>query len=333
MLKDKGDEIMSAKVAYLIKSIGLADREQLSFVPVKPGEKHRVNIMALGDVGGTLLLGLKLMGGDVISSIGIFDLNPNMTRRYEMEMNQIAFPDRACLPKVEIIEESELFNCDVFCFCASKGVPPVGVSGIDVRMAQFEANKAIAEYYGKKAAAANFKGLFAVISDPVDLLCKAVYLASGLAPSQVQGYGLGVMNARALYFAGRDERFSDFLKEGRVYGPHGQGLVVANSLNDYDHEKSEQLTELVLNANLHVRDLGFKPYIAPAISSGAISIILTMRGQWHYGSLFLGKGDKGAFFGCKNRFTDKGALPEDIDIPLQLFKRLEKAYVYLTEVL
>ena len=33
--------------------------------------KKRVNILAIGDVGSTLLTGLKLLGQDVISSIGI----------------------------------------------------------------------------------------------------------------------------------------------------------------------------------------------------------------------------------------------------------------------
>lgn len=42
--------------------------------PMSRPEKVRVNLLALGDVGSTLLLGLRLMGGDVISSIGICDL-------------------------------------------------------------------------------------------------------------------------------------------------------------------------------------------------------------------------------------------------------------------
>ena len=36
----------------------------------------------------------------------------------------------------------------------------------------------------------------------------------GLLPEQIQGFGLGVMNARAAYYAKRDPRFSRFLTEG-----------------------------------------------------------------------------------------------------------------------
>ena len=47
--------------------------------PVIPGTKARVNIVALGDVGTTMLIGLKLLGGDVIESIGICDIRKENT--------------------------------------------------------------------------------------------------------------------------------------------------------------------------------------------------------------------------------------------------------------
>ena len=56
------------------------------------GGKKRVNILAIGDVGSTLLTGLKLLGGDVIDSIGICDLSDQITARWEFEMGQISLP-------------------------------------------------------------------------------------------------------------------------------------------------------------------------------------------------------------------------------------------------
>ena len=78
----------------------------------------------------------------------------------------------------------------------------------DVRMKQFEGNSKIISDYAQKAREKSFKGIFAIISDPVDLLCKVVFLASnknicgnfdfkGLAADQIRGYGLGVMYARS----------------------------------------------------------------------------------------------------------------------------------------
>ena len=56
----------------------------------------------------------------------------------------------------------------------------------------------------------------------------------------------------------------EVLKDGRTFGPHGEGLWAANSISDYDEELSRELTELTKTANLRMRELGFKPYAAPA---------------------------------------------------------------------
>lgn len=93
-------------------------------------EKKRVNILAIGDVGSTLLTGLKLLGGDVISSIGICDLSDQITARWEFEMGQISLPwDYGAFPEVEVISLEKLFDCDVFVFVASRGIPPGGLPG------------------------------------------------------------------------------------------------------------------------------------------------------------------------------------------------------------
>ena len=294
----------------------------------------RVNILALGDVGATLLMGLKILGGGLIERIGIYDVNRDVMSRYEIEMNQIGWPfGEKKLPEVICLDREDLFDCDMFVFCASKAVPPIGAAG-DVRMMQLEANSRIVAEYGRMAGEKNFKGIFAVVSDPVDPLCKAALMASGLEPGQVRGYGLGVMNKRAEYYARGDRRFESYLTEGRAFGPHGGDLVIANSIDNYDDEISHRLTELTVSANLKVRELGFKPYIAPALSSGAISLILTLHGEWNYSSVYLGKGTEGAFLGIRNRidFNSGRVLVEDLPLPEKLYERIEKAYRNLCEI-
>jgi len=301
--------------------------------------KKRVNILGLGDVGGTLLTGLKLLGGDILSGIGIYN-SGSAALRYEYEMNQTAYPwDYDQLPEVEIIEREALFDCDAFVFCASKSVPAVGADITDVRMIQFDANRDIIKEYAKMARAKNFRGLFAVVSDPVDPLCKVAYLESnrneygitdnhGLRPPQIQGYGLGVMNSRAAYYAKRDPKFHLFLTEGRSFGPHGKDLVIANSIEHYDDALSKELTKLAVEANLRTREIGYKPYIAPALSSGAISLLLTLRGEWHYSSTLLG----GVFLGARNRLTEAGVELESLPLPEALFRRIEHAYHELEQI-
>ena len=312
----------------------------LSLTPNR--DKKRVNILAIGDVGSTLLTGLKLLGGDVIESIGICDLSDQITARWEFEMGQISLPwDYDAFPEVKVVRPEELFDCDMFVFVASKGIPPVGSQVKDVRMYQFENNAKIVSHYAKMARAARFKGLWCAVSDPVDPLAKTAYLESnkdengiwdgkGLRPEQVQGFGLGVMNARAAYFAKRDARLSSFLTEGRSFGPHGTGLFIANSIEHYDEAVSQELTHLTVTANLMMREIGFKPYVAPALSSGALSLLLTLRGQWHCGSVFL----DGIYMGVKNRYTPAGVETELLPhIPDQLFGHIREAAEHLKTIL
>ncbi|MCH4187175.1 MAG: lactate dehydrogenase [Megasphaera sp.] len=291
----------------------------------------RVHILALGDVGMTMLIGLRLLGGDVIRSIGICDINEKNVQRLEMEINQIRYPFAgvyAPLPPVESIGEEQLFDCDVFIFCASKGVPPVGVVG-DVRMAQLEANRGLIGHFAGLARKAAYSGLVCIVSDPVDPLCAAFLDASGCSPAQIQGYGLGVMNARACYYAERHENMRHYLTEGRAFGPHGQDLVIADSVTKYDDSISRLLTEYVVQANVAIRNTGYKPYIAPALSSAALSILLTLRGQWHYGSVYLGAPGCGAYFGVKNHMGPDGIIYEDIPMCRSLYSRLVTAYTNL----
>ena len=305
-----------------------------------PGRKVRVNLLALGDVGSTLLMGLRLMGEDVVSSIGICDLREGVAQRWEFELNQIDFPcayDR--LPPVEIVDVEHIFECDVFLFCASRFVPDTAVKTGDVRMAQYEANRPLAAFYGRMAREKGFRGMFCVVSDPVDPLCRAALLESnrdesgtldfqGLFPHQVRGFGLGVMNARAAYYAKKDPRFRDFLADGRTFGPHGEDLVVANSLSSYDDAISRELTALTAHANLEMRRMGFKPYVAPALSSGAISLLECLRGEWHCSSVYL----DGIFFGVRNRLAGNGPEAERLPLPEPLLGRIRETMERLKAV-
>ena len=294
--------------------------------------KKRVNLLAVGDVGSTLLTALKLLGGDVIETIGICDLNDKTVERWTTEMGQIGWPwDYQNMPEVVAVDMDHLFECDVFIFAATKAIPAVGSGIKDVRMAQLEANAGIVAHYARMARNVNYKGLFMVLSDPVDQLCQSAYNAAnrdengnwdglGLLPEQVQGYGLGVMTSRAAYFAKQDARLASYLTEGRSFGPHGKGLIIANSVEHYDDELSQILTERTVTANLKMREIGFKPYVAPAVSSGAMQLLLTLRGQWHCGSVCLG----GIWFGVKNRYPPFGLEAETLPLPDALYARLQE---------
>lgn len=284
-------------------------------------------LVGLGDVGGTLLIALKLLGRE-LSRIAIYDPNEALCRRYEVELNQVLPPDGAPLPEIAICSQERLFDCDLFLFTASRGVPPVGSDVQDVRMAQFVRNREMLAGYARRARETAFDGLFCQISDPVDQLCRAVFLesnrdasgafdAAGLLPEQVRGFGLGVMAARAAYNAKNDG--IDF-SGGRVYGPHGADLIVANHPQNYDEALSARLTQETVTANLRVRELGFKPYIAPALSSAAVSLLRLVRGEVCCSAIPMG----GAYFGCRSRTTSAGILTQREALHPALFRKIEE---------
>ncbi len=80
-------------------------------------KEKKVHILALGDVGSTILIGLKLLEKIVSAKIGICDMNETVCKRWEYEMNQTAFPwEYNVLPEIEIIEQEHLFDCDVYLY-------------------------------------------------------------------------------------------------------------------------------------------------------------------------------------------------------------------------
>lgn len=331
------DRIHSRKVVSI--NTNYPDWTDILNKPTK--KKWKLNLVALGDVGSTLLIGLRLLGGDSISEIGIYDRNINRLKRWEYELNQIRRPfDELAFPNVVPIDEDSLFDCDMFVFCASKGIPPVGSNVSDVRMAQFESNSEILGKYAKMARNTGFKGIFAVVSDPVDLLCKVAFLESnkddngemdfyGLSPDQIIGYGLGVMNGRACFYAEKSPEMIHYLREGRVFGPHGEGLIVADSIENYNEEISNYLTNKTVNANKEVREFGYKPFVAPSLSSGALSLISTIKGDWFYGSTYM----KEVYMGAKCRLLPSGIEVEQLDLPEVLENKIKETYNRLAAII
>lgn len=322
-----------------VVSVNINYKSWLESLEKKSFKSWRVNIIGLGDVGGTLLTGLRLLGENHISKIGIYDNDKAKMSRWEFEANQILSPNLADeFPEVIKLTNDDIFECDMFVFCVSKGVPTLSSQIKDVRLAQFNGNAKIINQYATIARRKEFKGIFAVVSDPVDLLCKSAFLSSnkddsgifdsnGLVPEQIRGFGLGVMNARACYYAKKDLNLVHYLKEGRAFGPHGEGLIIADSIENYDQIKSNYLTQKTQNANIKLREVGFKPYIAPALSSGSLSILAAIKNQWHYSSTFIG----GTYMGARNRIIDGETELETLELKDNLFNKIQDTYNYLKE--
>ncbi len=298
---------------YLLKENDRNFMEEL----MKKEKPFTVSILGLGDVGGTLLMGLRLLGRDVLKEIRIFDLDEKKRRRYYLEINEVS--DGTELPPVKEVGIDEVFDTDVLIFTVSVYIPPLDTTLQDVRLVQFDKNRKILLSYAKQAEQSGFKGYYFIVSDPVDLLCMNLMEEGGIESHRIRGFGLGVMEARARFIASE----KGLLKEDlRTYGPHGRGLIVVNSLKSYDEEISKELTHLTERENFRVRETGFKPYIAPALSSGAISIVKALKGTEHLSTFYNGK----VFMGARNRLMGSFTLTEKVSFePLRpLLKETEE---------
>jgi len=321
--KDYPEFVDKAITEGRIKGINMDFEGWSELMKLNPAKKWKINVLGLGDVGGIMLIGLRLLGGHVIDEIGIYDLDDNKIKRWVYELNQVNSLEQRDFPKVKGITAEELFDGDMFVFCASKAIPPVGSGVKDVRMVQLEGNSKIINIYAKMASEKQFKGIFAVVSDPVDLLCRSAYEnGEELIPDQIKGFGLGVMNARAVFYSQEDQLAPHYEADGRAFGPHGKHLIIADSMSSYDKDVSLELTNKTITANLDIRGFGFKPYIAPALSSAAMSLIDMIGGKWHYSTVAL----NGVFFGCKNRMTPYGQEIEYNKVDKRLMERLEHTY-------
>lgn len=113
-LTEKQRAALAAGRLTAVNALHPRHKAALDFVTPRPGKK-RVHLLAVGDVGSALLLALKLLGGDVISTAGICDLSERTVSRWVTEMGQISWPwDYEALPEVEAVGPEGLFGCDVF---------------------------------------------------------------------------------------------------------------------------------------------------------------------------------------------------------------------------
>ena len=255
---------------------------------------RRLGVIGLGDVGLTMVLGLMLYGQTRYDELILVDPNEANCRRLSHELNQIR-SQVSRFPKVSLAQPEDLIRADLVLFVASVSVPRVGEAVSDARLVQFGSNWGLLSRYAEQLLAQGFGGLFGVVSDPVDYLATKLMRTFELPAWRVMGFGQGVMAARAAFYGG---------DQVRMFGPHGQGLFVANQADRFDPVESERLSRLTLEENLVIRGFGFKPYIAPALSSAALAITDMLNGEVHYSSQILGN----LAWGERYQFTPQGLL-------------------------
>ena len=289
-------------------------------VLAKPRRRDGVSvaIAGMGRVGGTAatVLAATPSRRSGIRELLVYDVDGANQERWVLELLSVGgWRQRESFPRLHPTSLAQVFTqCDVFVFAATEGVPPLGWEG-DVRLPQFEPNRAILRAFLDHARAANFAGLFLVVSDPVDLLAQAVFHDSnvtsagrftgeGLAPESTAGLGLGVMWARALACARREGWEQAVSLRGGAYGPHSGEVVAFDDLVRPSTHRCEQLSRAAREWNYSVRNLGFLPFVGPGVSSVALTLPRLLAAQEALASVFVA----GLYFGAPARL-DHGLYP------------------------
>ncbi|HVN75833.1 MAG TPA: hypothetical protein VMT19_05905 [Thermoanaerobaculaceae bacterium] len=280
-----------------------------------PGERRgwRVGLAGLGRVGGVAatLLAAAPSGRSGVRELLVHDVDAANQQRWVLELGSIAaWRAPGARPTVSAATPHEMFDrCDAVLFAATEGVPPLGARG-DVRMVQFEPNRAILRGFLAEAQRAGFAGLLLVVSDPIEWLAHAAFRdtntdaagrfsGAGIAPERIAGLGLGVMWGRALSAARHDGVEDAVARRGAAYGPHSTEVVAFDDLERPDRTLCRRLTESARQCNFKVRDLGHLPYVGPGASSVGLMLPLLLAGREALASAFVG----GIYFGAPARMA------------------------------
>lgn len=301
-----------ARWSYLASALGVDRYLDLLAAP-RPSRGWCVGIAGLGRVGGVAATTLASTPSSRsgIRELLVNDADAANQERWLLELGSIAsWRGRDTLPVVRAAMSRELFQrCDAFVFAATDSVPPLG-SGGDVRLVQFEPNRAILQGFLAEAQRANYAGPFLVVSDPIEWLAQAVFHDSnsdragrftgkGIAPERIAGLGLGVMWARALAAARREGVEQTVAGRGAAYGPHSTEVVAFDDLVSPDWALSQRLTESARECNFKVRNLGHLPYVGPGVSSVGLMLPPLLAGREVLASVFVG----GIYFGAPARMA------------------------------
>jgi hypothetical protein len=294
---------------YLSEAPGVDPYLRAMADPARPGP-FTVGLSGLGRVGG--LAAAALAATDVaatgIDTLLLHDSDAANLERMGKELASVAsWRGSVRLPKVETVSLPEMLRrCDAFLFAAACAVPPLGAQG-DVRLPQFEPNRQALRGALEAAAEAGYAGLFLVVSDPVELLAQTafhdsnapegVFAGRGLAPERVAGLALGVMWGRALAHAQESGCGDRVARTGVPYGPHSQEVLVFDDPEQPDLALSEAMTRAARNGNYRIRDLGFLPYMGPALSSIVLTLPRLLAGQEVLASGYV----NGVYFGAPCR--------------------------------
>jgi L-lactate dehydrogenase len=181
----------------------------------------KVAIVGAGSVGATLAYNLSLKG--VVTEISLIDSNKEKAEAEILDIKQGAS-----------LGKSVAIGAAGYEACRDSGIVVITAGARqkpgETRVDLLERNVAIMKGVTHSVVEAGFKGIFLVITNPVDVLTWAVYAESGFPASRVIGSGTTLDSARLREYVARHCRVNPQNIHGYVLGEHGDTSFPAWSL-------------------------------------------------------------------------------------------------------
>ena len=181
----------------------------------------KVAIIGAGSVGSTLAFNLALKGA--VTEIALIDSNREKAEAEILDIKQGAPLGRSL--KIEAADYGSCADSGLAIITAGARQKP-GESRVDL----MERNVGIIKSIVKSILDSGFRGIFLLITNPVDVLTWATFAESGFPASRVIGSGTILDSARLREYVARHCKVNPTNIHGYVLGEHGDTSFPAWSL-------------------------------------------------------------------------------------------------------
>lgn len=207
-------------------------------------DKRKVVLVGTGFVGMSFAYSLFNQGG--VNELVLIDV---LKEKAEGEALDLAHGLAYCPSKMEIKygEYKECKDADIVVITAGIAQKPG-----QTRLELVETNTKIVKSIVKQVMKSGFKGIFIVVTNPVDIITYVVQKVSKMPPSKVIGSGTMLDTARLRYLVGQKMKIDPNNVHTYVMGEHGDSSFVPW---DHCYIGCKKLTDIMKENHKSMKDL------------------------------------------------------------------------------
>ncbi len=207
-------------------------------------DNRKVVIVGAGFVGTSLAYSLLNQG--TVDELVLVDINKDKTIGEEMDLSD-GLPYSPHKMNIKAGSYKDCKNADIVVITAGLNQKP-GQSRLELAVE----NAKIIKDITKNVMENNFKGIFIVATNPVDLMSYVVLKSSGLPKSRVIGSGTVLDTARLRYLIAEYLEVSSKNVHAYILGEHGDSSLVPW---EHCYIGCKKMTDIMEESNLPMEDL------------------------------------------------------------------------------